>query len=1107
MEKRFAVLAALALIGAFGEPSPIYSQSPPAREASTIACGIAVDADGKPVAEAQILCCPHKAEHAEGVRIKPITTDREGRFTITFPGPLTPGTRSPPGMIWCLAREYREVMLPEWYAEEPFRVALSRPSAVRVKVVGPQGNPIQGATVLAYGNARIKAFAPPVVKATQAMNDAAPADNDGPPIAGTTNAEGIVAIPWLDRDEVHDIEVQSKQYGRQQFHFNYGVPADEERLELLPAARIRGRVIAETPEAVRGVVIKFRTMWLPFTECLATVTTDNNGAFSIPAIGRGSPFAEVTKVPDARYRAPPVYCPRFEPGETYDFTIQLRRAVQVHVTVREKGTSKPIAKARVTCQLRFPSDNDYDSLCKNGMTDEQGRAQIDGMPCDALLYVGEDRSVEVPATFCWGPQRVAIPSGKDRVELPPVEMTMFRGRVVDQNGKPIADARVEYEGVESARNVFSNDAVFGSDEAGVFQIWIDPERRCELKAFADKYLPASLDVETAKLAKPEFPDLVVRTKRAEPAKRPRLTGHVVDRQGKPVAGAKVFAVARQLKQRPNYYHADEGLREASSQSVVTDATGAFELTDVPDAKVPLFVESVGFRFYGQWLDKGVDDVTVTLARSDEPPRRQLKAGPPLVSREDRLAVSRRLLDQSLLPFLVSAHPDMSLLVQLAKALVDVDAKWARRLINGERVKSQLFVALVRKELGQPSDPLQVLLQERCGKTPGTAKDRFAVTLNAFEDTPDSARERRLTLLEQSLAHARTVKEAGPRIDCLTHVAERLLMVGETERGTVLFRECAKAAAALPDEAHIERGHFAERFAKIDLAAAVDLIRSPEMPNRDNILTMMAMVLARKDPVRAEWLLSLDPRTDASRTCARMVAVDPDRAERLAERMGKPREKAETIATLAEILASSQPKPARRLLARAFQIIEVECSLASDSPERQEILAPMAAAMLPLAEQIDPQQLDELLWRAMALRIPEFELNADDQGLRRHDELSPAEQADWRLAAFVSRYDRETAAVLTADLWDALPVEARAFMAATIVLKPAAIPDDAQQLPKGLNADELRCRLAVGLAYDDERLWKLLRSQELPSLSFHLKHLNDVDQPPVAPWRWWLVPED
>ena len=99
--------------------------------------------------------------------------------------------------------------------------------------------------------------------------------------------------------------------------------------------------------------------------------------------------------------------------------------------------------------------------------------------------------------------------------------------------------------------------------------------------------------------------------RVDPKRYRILAGRVVDRQGKPVAGATVF----------------QSLAGPEPKAAVTDADGRFRLEGLWEGKSLVFASKEGFRMFGQLVDGLPEKIELVLARSTEPPRRTLKTLP------------------------------------------------------------------------------------------------------------------------------------------------------------------------------------------------------------------------------------------------------------------------------------------------------------------------------------------------------------------------------------------------------------------------------------------------------------------------------------------------
>ena len=118
-----------------------------------------------------------------------------------------------------------------------------------------------------------------------------------------------------------------------------------------------------------------------------------------------------------------------------------------------------------------------------------------------------------------------------------------------------------------------------------------------------------------------FPDLAIQRTNA-------LTGVVHDREGKPVASAKILRT-------------DDGPLRLEAAS---DAEGRFRLASVPDGRGFLFTEAAGFRYCGQLVPAGTKDVQVVLTRIAEAVAKPLSTLPQAVSKEERRKLAKRVVE-------------------------------------------------------------------------------------------------------------------------------------------------------------------------------------------------------------------------------------------------------------------------------------------------------------------------------------------------------------------------------------------------------------------------------------------------------------------------------
>jgi hypothetical protein len=107
-----------------------------------------------------------------------------------------------------------------------------------------------------------------------------------------------------------------------------------------------------------------------------------------------------------------------------------------------------------------------------------------------------------------------------------------------------------------------------------------------------------------------------------------VSGRVLGRDKLPVAGVSVFQSG----------HSTE--KSAS----VTDGEGQFKLDGVDVRPTFLVARKAGYRAGGVAVTSESKDITVTIHKTDEPPVVARKTLPPLLPREEELALARRVID-------------------------------------------------------------------------------------------------------------------------------------------------------------------------------------------------------------------------------------------------------------------------------------------------------------------------------------------------------------------------------------------------------------------------------------------------------------------------------
>ncbi len=255
------------------------------------------------------------------------------------------------------------------------------------------------------------------------------------------------------------------------------------------------------------------------------------------------------------------------------------------------------------------------------------------------------------------------------------------------------------------------------------------------------------------------------------------------------------------------------------------------------------------------------------------------------------------------------------------------------------------------------------------------------------------------------------------------IADHWLDLGENARARALLEEAL--ALGKNTTKGIKGGGFnvgivAVTLTRLDLPAGLKLldelardIRQNETRDRsyvfDRFHGQIAYKLAAQSPADAEQVLERIPLIAAGdpyvvAVCAKMAPKDLSRARRIAETrisadsLGL---KGYALGLMAQALAGSDKPAAIRLLDEAYVSLE-ELAESGQRPIRPEIVE-VAAGLLPIVEQVDPDRLSEFLGRTLALRPAR-----GDQTILSEAGVAGTTAA---LATLVARYDRKLAAHL------------------------------------------------------------------------------------------------
>lgn len=1064
--RRWMIVAAVCAASAFSNPHRGRAET-----ATVSLSGSVIDSDGKAVAGVELFFRP--AAYWPGVEkwtSPPTRTDAEGRFQIVLPRTAENGKPVYPGTLWAFKpgkRLARQIVSGTPEAPPSLKLTLGPPSDIRIKVLAPNKKPLAGAqvTVSQFDTGEGKNQYEYLPQALQSR------------MAALSDKNGMAALTAVAPQGTIGIQVTSADFGVQLL-FVQRKAASDLTITLRAMGRVRGRVVADKPEAARNIPVAIVTQSVNAGQsglAYATAVSDAQGRFEV-SLAEGELNVRVVELKPS-YLLPADHREQqvLHAGETTDVELRIMPAVRVHGVVREKDTGKRVPAIGISYS-RSAQTIDW------AEPDASGHFEFHQTAGGVEYQVRCSQPEKIATWLC--AHCAAVPPAVREFELPPIELCHARLRVVDETGKPISGATV--------KNVWYKPTIGGqpaqqdltgttgsakpvsTDADGRFAVWVEAGTKYCLSVRAEG-MP-SVETEWIDFGKTAaIPDIVLH--------RPMLraiSGRVVDRQGRPLAGVTVFQNASGPK----------------PTEATTDADGKFRLEGVVDPTAFLFARKAGFRFCGRVVE-GSSDAEFVLTRVGEPSSRTLHALPLELGRAERLAIAKRVLEPVVKQAMAAKTSDaiIELLMVLARieparALQMIEQKPAKDPMAQDVIRAAVAVALFRESPDEARAVVETMSDPYC-----RCMTYVSYLLDAV---PPTERPRRLALITQALLDMQGATEPWQRVILRGQIAKRLLELGQRDRAVKLLRDgqTAAKALALVDMEGYARATLADELAAIDLPAALALLkdlRDDEEYCRHH--GNIAHKIAGVNPAEAERVLGLlrtrlANQADlvsgaidqyAPRVCYRMAAVDLGRAKRIASGVSDAVQKAQAHAVMAQALAKTQPAVARELLDRAFAVLEASKSSKDFSDPRKDPSA-VAASLLPIAEMIDPQSVDEFLWRAISLRR---RLDSSEQpGSSGGPRGNRPNLSDVRLALMLARYDRARAAALFAPHGQQLPTdtshrdETEAVLSVAAILDPKQAAAMVEGLPDGEAKRDARQRLAKFLTRDDSKCWNFIQSRIL-----------------------------
>ena len=324
-----------------------------------------------------------------------------------------------------------------------------------------------------------------------------------------------------------------------------------------------------------------------------------------------------------------------------------------------------------------------------------------------------------------------------------------------------------------------------------------------------------------------------------------ITGRVIDRNGKAVAGIEVF----------------QSGNGSDRTAVRTDSSGRFALGGFQNGTVFLFARGEGFRFHGQMLKPGDREINVELTRLGERPARNLtKLADPIPIEESR-GLARRIMERWW---------------NLAVAKGDEDGKSfaAQFLIPADPVVALQKIGAIKFPTEESRARLQSIAARVLARTDFEEGETVAEsiadpairagTLARLADlVPGAEKQRKLGILERALIQAKAANSPADFVYHVGEVAGRLLELGEIKKAKQLFAEGVRHARDFKDVS-FKRRSFAALLARIDLPGALEMAKqlADDEPYGSLMVSSVAFGLPWNKPVEAERFLSLYPPASA-----------------------------------------------------------------------------------------------------------------------------------------------------------------------------------------------------------------------------------------------------
>ena len=417
-------------------------------------------------------------------------------------------------------------------ADEPVRLVLGPPASTSLRVVRPDGK-LASNTRVRVVQVNFKAPRPP--------------DKLLDRLAATTDADGRATIDGIESADVFALDVTVEG----QIVQCLPIDPDSGTVALRPVGRLKARIVADDPKALRGWTITARSRPTesgyrgPYTTHWSREVTGDDGRVEYPALAEGQVLWDIKPPEGSSYLVARQPSAMIRGGGSEDVEIAVVKGIRVEGTLREEPGGAPIAGVKVDLHPLRAGSRTVIYL----VTDAQGRFSdvvtpgtirfsfsLHDMPKDYFLP---------PAIQHW--VDFEVKEGEERHEFDPPRLrkaAQVRGLVVDEVGKPAAGVAVSGSWISAEYGRNPNTSRVETNAKGEFLLGsIAPNSEVRVSASIRSAAESeSLTVPSAGEGEP----ITLRLR-----KKPTLalSGRVLGPDGRPLAGATIRVKIRPPNQR------------------------------------------------------------------------------------------------------------------------------------------------------------------------------------------------------------------------------------------------------------------------------------------------------------------------------------------------------------------------------------------------------------------------------------------------------------------------------------------------------------------------------------------------------------------------------